>query len=280
MKLIQKPKKLMAFKQMLKLLWLFSIHYGLAFNVFAETVDDPCGGASALLSIADRPTVGDSACFVPFKKAVLELGYQYQQLTHSAGYQQNFPEAELRIGLPVNNELVLVLPNDIHQSMVPHAGFNATTIGIKHEIGYTQTWLGALEALFTLPSGSTAFGSRDSGAAVNGIINYTFNSTYSLSFMFGVTTQTQSKLNGGHRFTSMNPDMVLSYVLNPIINFYGEVYGQSKTGPGEGSGFNFDGGVLYLPLPNLEVDLEVGQRISGKLNGFNHYIGTGMSIAF
>jgi hypothetical protein len=270
----------MASKQIWKRLWIGIINYGMAFTVFAETVDDPCGGASALLNRVNRPTVTDSACVVPFKKAILELGYQYQQLTHSAGYQQNFPEAEWRVGLPVNNEFVLVLPNYIHQSMAPHSGFAATTMGIKHEIGYTKTWLAAAEALFTLPSGSTAFGSQDMGTVVNGIIDYTFNSTFSLSFMLGVATQTQSKLNGGQRFTSINPDMVLTYVLNPKINFFGEVYGQSKTGPGEGSGFNFDGGVLYLPLPNLEVDLEVGQRISGNLNGFNHYMGTGMSIAF
>lgn len=267
-------------RQIWKLFWIFIINYGMAFNVFAETVDNPCGGPSALLNIVDRPTVGDSACVVPFKEALLELGYQYQQLSHSAGYQQNFPEAGLRIGLPVNNELVLILPNYIHQSMAPHSGFGATTIGIKHEIGYTKTWLGAAEALFTLPSGSTAFGSQNMGTAVNGIINYTFNPMFSLSFMLGVTTQTESKLNGGERFTSINPDMVLTYVFTPKINFYGEVYGQSKTRLGEGSGFNFDGGLLYLPLPYLEVDLEVGQRISGNLNGFNHYIGTGMSIAF
>lgn len=270
----------MTLKQIWKLFWIFIINVGMVVNVFAEVIDNPCGGPSALLNIVDRPTVGDSACVVPFKKAILELGFQYQQLTHSAAYQQNFPEAALRIGLPANNELVLVLPNYIHQSTIPRAGFAATTIGIKHEIGYTQTWLGAAEALFTLPSGSDAFGSQATGAAINGIIDYTFNSTVSLTFMLGVTTQTQSKLNGGQRFTSINPDLVLTYVLNPKINFYGEVYGQSKTAPGEGSGFNFDGGILYLPWPNLEVDLEVGQRMSGNLNGFNHYIGTGMAILF
>ncbi len=267
-------------KQTWKLFGIFIIHFGMVTNVFAETINNPCEGPSALLNIVNRPTVADSACVVPFKEAVLELGFQYQQLTHSAGYQQNFPEADLRIGLPANNELVIVLPNYIHQSMTPHSGFAATTMGIKHEIGYTQTWLSTVEALFTLPSGSAAFGSQNTGAAVNGIINYTFNSTFNLSFMFGVTTQTQSKLNGGQRFTSINPDLVLTYVLNQKINFYGEVYGQSKTGPGEGSGFNVDGGILYLPLSNLEVDLEVGQRMSGNLNGFNHYIGTGMSILF
>jgi len=268
----------MTSKQIWKLLWILIFTWN--GTVFAETIDDPCGGTSPLLNIVDRPTVGDSACVVPYKKAVLELGYQYQKLTHRAGYQQNFPEAELRIGLPGNNEFVLLFPNYIHQSIAPHSGFAATTLGIKHEIGYTKTWLGAIEALFTLPSGSTVFGNQDMGAAVNGIINYTFNPTFSLSFMLGVTTQTQSKLDGGQRFTSINPDMILTYVLNPKVNFYGEVYGQSKTGPGESSGFNFDGGVLYLPLPNLEVDFEVGQRINGNLGGFHHYIGAGMTIEF
>lgn len=259
---------------------VFSFMLGMTTYAQADTVDDPCGGPSALLSLIDRPTVGDSACVVSFKQAVLESGYQYQELTQSSAKQQNLPEAEFRLGLPSNNEFVLVLPNYIHQSLLPGSGFNATTIGIKHELGYTQTWLGAVESLFTLPSGSSAYGAQAVGVALNGIVQYTFNPTVSLSFMLGVTSQTLSHQAGGERFTSINPDVVYTYILTPKINFYGEVYGQSKTGPGKGSGFNFDGGVLYLPLKNVEVDLEVGQRISGKLAGFSHYIGAGFSLLF
>ncbi len=261
-----------------KLFWIVIISYGMTSNLFADTVDDPCGGDSGLLNIVDRPTVGDSACVVPSKKSVLELGYQYQKLTQSAASQQNFPEAEFRLGLPANNELVLLLPNYNHQSVTPHSGLSATAIGIKHEIGYTKTWLAAVESLFTLPSGSAAFGSQSMGVAVNGIVNYTFNPTFSLSFMLGASTQAQSSLNGGQHFTSVNPDLVLTYVLNPKVNFYGEAYGQSKTGPGQGGGYNVDGGILYLPLPNLAVDFEVGQRVTGQLGGFNHYVGAGMAI--
>ena len=48
---------------------------------------------------------------------------------------------------------------------------------------------------------------------------------------------------------------------------------KAKPGRGEGSGFNSDVGVIYLALPKVAVDAEVGQRISGNLTGFNQYVG-------
>jgi hypothetical protein len=164
--------------------------------------------------------------------------------------------------------------------MTPHSGFSATTLGLKHEIGYNEHWLGAVEALITLPDGSAAFGNRGTGAAFNGIISYTFNPQFNLTLMLGGTTETQASHDGGRRFGSVNPDLVLTYSANDKIDLYAEVYGQSKTGPGEGSGFNSDAGVIYLVLPKLAVDAEVGQRISGNLTGFNQYVGAGISFMF
>lgn len=269
-----KPKNLRA------LCWACITFSAMVSSVFADTVNNPCGGPSALLYIINRPTVADSACVVPYKNIVLETGYQYQQLTHFAGYQQNFPEAQFRLGLPANNEFTIVLPNHIHQSMTTGSGYTATTVGLKHEIGYTQTWLGAVEALVTLPDGSAAYGSKGTGATLNGIVDYTFNPAFSLSFMLGATSQTQSSLNGGQRFTSINPDLVLTYSAIDKVQLYGEVYGQSKTGPGQGAGFNADGGIMYLLLTKLVLDVEYGQRLSGNLDGFNHYFGGGISVMF
>ena len=249
-------------------------------NIFADANDNPCSGASALLNIIDRPTAADSACVVPFKKSVLELGYQYQQLSHSAGHEQNLPEAEFRFGLPANNEFVVLPPNYIHQSMTPRSGYTATVVGVKHEIGYSQHWVTAVEALFTLPTGSVAFGSHGLGAAFNGIISYNINSQWNLSGMLGASTETQTSFNGGQRFTSINPDVVLTYSATEKFDCYVEIYGQSKTAPNEGSGFNSDAGIIYLFLPNLAADVELGQRISGNLEGFNYYIGAGMSVMF
>jgi len=267
-------------RKIVKLYLAIIVLYSVSFTAFADTIPNPCAGPSALLNLVDRPTVGDSACAIPFKEAVLEAGYQYQWLTHSAGYEQNFPEAELRIGLPANNELSILLPNSIHQSKTSHSGSTATVLGLKHEIGYNRNWLGAAEIVITLPDGSSTFGSKGTGAALNGIVSYTINSAFNLTFMFGATTQTESSDNGGQRFNSLNPDLILTYSGIDKWQLFAEVYGQSKTGPHENSGFNADAGFLYLIKPNIEFDMEVGQRLSGNLNGFNHYIGTGFGILF
>ena len=247
--------------------------------VFAQTLDDPCAGASALLNLVDRPNVADSACAVPYKQAIVELGLQHQSLTQSET-QTNFPEAVVRFGLPFNNELAFVLPNYNRTSMQPPSGFTTTSALLKHQIGYTEHWLGSIESAVTFASGSPGFGSDGTGFALNGIVNYTFNDSWSASFMFGVSSQVQSDLDGGGRFTTANPDLVLTYAVNPKVNVYGEVYGQSRTGPNEGSGFNADIGILYLPLANLEVDLVFGQHLSGALGDFNQYVGAGFAILF
>jgi hypothetical protein len=267
-------------KQVWKLFLAFTFIHGMVFNAFAQTIDNPCGGASALIDIIDRPTVADSACVVPFKKALLELGYQYQQLHLSSAHQHNLPEAEFRIGLPANNEFSILLPNYIYQSVSPHSGYTATTIGLKHEIGYTKHWLGAVEGLFTLPGGSAAFGSKGLGATFNGIISYTFNPQFNITLMLGVSTETQSRDDGGRRFTSFNPDVVFTYTANTSLDFYAEIYGQSKTAPGQRWGLNFDSGFIHLLSSSFAIDLEVGQRIYGSLGGFDHYFGAGMGIMF
>lgn len=269
----------MSSKQQGKLWVLFAIMVGVNVPVLADTIDDPCGGSSAFLNLVNRPSVGDSACVVPFKQAILEAGYQYQKL-NPTGYQQNYPEAQFRLGIPANTELNMTLPTYVTQSVAPQSGYTPTIVGIKHELGYTKNWVVTVESLFALPTGSANFGSDGLGVAINGIANYTLNSLIDFTFMLGASTQTQPSNSGGQRFTSINPDMVLSYALTSKANLYGEVYGQSKTGPNQGSGFNFDGGILYLLRPFVTVDLEFGQRISGNLGGFNHYVGTGIAILF
>lgn len=153
-------------------------------------------------------------------------------------------------------------------------------MGIKHELGYNSKWVGAIEALATLPDGSAVFGSKRMGIAANGIVGYTYNSKFNISFMFGVSSQSESSQNGGHRYTSVNPDLVLTYSPTDKFDIYAEFYGQSKTASNEGSGFNLDAGFLYLLLPNLSVDVEAGQRMSGNLGGFAHYVGAGMGLLF
>lgn len=259
-------------------LWL-AILSGVSGAVVAGTpVELPCSGPYGLLGLVDRPTIADSACVVPYQLSLVEMGYQYQKLSHG-GYQYNLPQGELRIGLPRDNEFEVIFPNYIHQTVSPRAGFGITGVGLKHQIWYNEKWITAIDGLLILPSGSTAFGDTGTGGTVNGIVTYNVTSEFGVSFMLGVTSQTESVFDGGKRFTSVNPDLVLSWTKNRL-GIYGEAYGQSKTGPGQGSGFNMDAGILYLLAKNMTFDIEVGQRISGTLGDLSHYVGTGLTVEF
>ncbi len=250
-----------------------------------DETPDPCGGPSALLAILDRPTVSDSACAVPPGHAVLELGYQHADVRGAGGgTADDYPQAELRAGLPGRNEFKILFPNYNSQRLgtpgAASSGLSATAIGFKHEVGYNSRWLGSVEALFTLPSGDAAFGSGGLGAAFNGIFGYAVSDQVGISLQLGVSSQTVPKLDGGERSTSFISKLAASWQPAERLQFYGEVFGQTSAGPGEGAGVNFDGGIQYLVAHWWEVDLEEGVRLTGNLGGFTHYIGAGAGFLF
>jgi hypothetical protein len=260
---------------MVKLFKIMALLCVICTRVLAESANDPCTG---LLNIANRPSNIDSPCTVPQHKFVAELTYQNQELTNHIGSQQNGPDALLRLGLPANNEFFIILPNYISQSNIVASGFTETFAGFKHQFPVWDKWLLALETVINLPDGSAAYGSKGYGAAFNGILNYTLNAEWNVSFMLGASTATDPRLVGGQRFNSLNPDLVLSYSPTEKITLYSEIYGQSKTGAMQKSGFIIDAGISYLLNPNLVINGSLGQRTNGSLQGLAHYVGAGVSI--
>ena len=250
-----------------------------------ELSENPCGGPSALLSLLDRPTFSDSACSAPLGHAVLELGFMHADVRgFGGGSADNYPEAELRFGLPGANEFKVLTSNYNSQKTgipeVASSGFSATAIGFKHELGYTDKWLSAVEGVFTLPSGNDAFGSRGLGATLSGIAAYSLSDQIGLSLQLGLSSQTGPVSAGGGRFTSFNQFLTATWAPADRLQFYGEVFGQTKTARSEGAGYDFDGGVQYLVTHWWEVDVEEGVRLAGNLGGFTHYYGAGMGFLF
>ena len=261
------------------------LSWGQGYAAQETAVPDPCTG---FLAIIGRPTVSDSPCAVPAGRVVLEVGFQRAKLRGPGGTADNYPEAVVRIGLPGKNEFVF-LPSNYNRQKTQAgqnspseniSGLSAVTIGFKHELGYDRRWLGAAEALLTLPSGGESFGSEDFGAAFNGIVSYSVSEQVSLSLQLGVSSQTTPALAGGERFTSVISNIVATWQPLERLQFFGELFGQSSTGPGEGAGYNADGGVQYLLAPAWEIDLEGGLRVSGNLGGLNHYFGMGIGHQF
>jgi hypothetical protein len=244
----------------------------------ASPVDptDPC--ASGLLAWINRPSPTGSPCVIPNKKMVIEGGYQYLRLPAGA-YGYVTPQTELRFGLPHNNEFLILTPSFYHQTISPRAGWSGVTLSVKHEIGYNTRWLGAVEGLLTLPSGSDNYGTKALAGTVNGILMYTFDPVFSLTGMLGVMSQSVQYIQNGERFTSINPDIVASWQLNQRWLIFAELYAQTRTGAREGAGLLTDGGIFYLPTPRISLDAELGQRISGQW-GFQNYAGVGFGLAF
>jgi hypothetical protein len=245
---------------------------------FGDYANSPCSGAGAMLSLVNRPSAADSSCVAPTNSVITEMGVQYGNLYKPSGAGYNLPEAEVRVGLRYDTELFAILPNFIHETISPHSGFAATTVGVKHGLVYNQVWQLSVTGLLIPSSGSQAFGALTTGGGANIDFSYVWNPQFSITAQFGVVTQAESSAQGGRSYTSANPDLVVSYTFNDTLDCYGELYGQSRTGPDQKSGFNFDGGFIYEIRKNMTVDIEVGQRISGTLGSFSHYVGTGFAV--
>ena len=246
---------------------------------------NPCRGAGSLLAILNRPTVADSSCVAPPGRVVLEAGYQTVDQRGPEGSGFNFPELELSFGLPDRNELILLPPNYLDQFSGGPApsrvvGYGPTSIGFRREIVSTSLWQLAAEENVTLPSEDPNYGSDGWGSATNAIVSLGIGPHWGIAFMGGVTSDVAPANSGGRRFTSFNPDWVVTYAWDNRYQLYGEIYGQSKIGPRLGNGFDADGGFQYLITPHIEVDAELGQRISGRLGGFDNYVGVGFGLEF
>lgn len=244
----------------------------------SSPVPDPCGGRSGLLAELDRPTVADSVCAVKPGRVIVEAGYAHGNT--SAGASENAPQAEIRFGLAHGNEFVVVPPNVTYRpnGNVSRTSYGSTTMGLKHEWGYTRHWSYAGEVLLTTPSpGRPAARSIGWGEAVNGIVSYSITSHVAVGLMLGATAQYDRY---GQRYTSINPDVTATWLLNSRWQLYGEIYGQTHAGYGLGSGWASDGGVQYLVTRRIEVDAELGQRLSGPLGDYRHYWGVGAGWEF
>ncbi|HAT6823292.1 TPA: transporter [Legionella pneumophila] len=257
-------------------LLLFSLQIKAATDY--QTYETVCGEPTDMLSFLERGGIATNPCVVPPKSVLISSGYQYQQLI-GEGVQHNFPAAAIQLGLPGYFEVDLLLPNYINQTVDPRIGFSETQLIVNHVLWFNNKWVITASGTFVFPSGSASFGSPNPGGGVIGILSYNFNSQLNLTGNLGITSQSEPSYDGGQSYTSVNPDLILSWTKNKI-SLFAEIYGQSKTAPDEGSGFSTDAGVLYQVKKNIAIDFEVDQRITGLLNGVERYYGGGITIQF
>ena len=246
---------------------------------------DPCDG---LLATLDRPTVADSPCVVKSGHAIAELGYQTGPVKGSDINRLSFyPQAELRFGLPENWELKLFPPNynmTTQRAFVGGGhidGFGDTSFGIKHQFGSFGGFLVSADVKLTIPTGQIAFSSGGTQANIQGIVSYDLTPALGISGLLGISTLTNRTNNGGvARFTSVNPDVVITYLMNEKLQLYGEIYGNTKTAADQGLNYSIQGGAQYLITKNVEVDASGGVLLHGPAGVQSRFVNFGVGLLF
>ena len=237
-----------------------------------------CGGPDFFIGMVDRGGNANSPCTAYGGRFIAEFGYNLQSLYPEAGSQENFPSPLLRYCLGNKTEINYQPPSYVSQSTIPKSGFTASILGIKHEFYFTSDTIFSVESLLTLPDGSSTYGSSEIGGVVNLMFSAKLNNALSLTSILGFAQYSQPRYEGRAHYQGLAPDLVLTWSYSNHLNLYGEVYAQSKTAPDQGWGVDGDIGVLYMPKPWLVLNLGIGHRISGQLNGMRQFITTGISI--
>ncbi|HVT62242.1 MAG TPA: hypothetical protein VHD33_01990, partial [Legionellaceae bacterium] len=252
----------------------FIFAMGYASLSFSATDDTTPG----MLSLVNRPTIAVSAFTMPLHEVMIESGYNSVKKTDQSKRVSLYPFTQIRTGLPNNGEFLVLLPIYVDNPVFPFTGWSPIGLGLKKEIYTSSATVFSLNGIGTLPSGSKYYGEQGFSGKLSGIIAHTFNNYFSVSSMLSVMYQNVSASQPDKQFASFNPDIVASFNITPAIVLYGEVYGQTRVSNTLGSGFNADEGFVFLVKDNMTMDIEISQRLSGHLGGFDSYIGAGFAI--
>ena len=236
---------------------------------------DPCQGS--ILSIFRRPTNMSSACTTPQGKYTFETGLSYLEFNNET-HGLMYPQSKVRVGLPGRNELTIVIPNEMTNTKAV-SGLTSSQLTFKHNVYYNENWNTALRAIFIPASGSQIYGTAHNGYTLNGILAYRAG-TFNASVMLGYSSYSTSAASGGKRYNTLSPDVVIGWQAKEWLQLYAETFGQLKTAPNSGPGYNFDTGLLFLLSRNMQVDMEVGHRLSGQLGNYSVYYGAGFGVMF
>lgn len=210
---------------------------------------------------------------------LLESGYVYAKLPE-IGHGQLLPQAEYRLGIGFQSEFDILTPNYVEQTHPQQSGFSSTTLLFKKEIFHSFKEVLSFQLAINPPGGSETFGSKHNQYFGNLLYNYNFENNLGVSLMLGPGHYTQTNSNQVQGYTSFNGSIVLSYPFKPKLTGYFEAYSQTKTSPNSKWASNMDTGFIYLMTPNISLDIEYGQRLSGQSNGFENYLGFGGVIRF
>lgn len=234
-----------------------------------------------------------SPCVVPAAHVVVEAGYRSQSTVGANGTStlQTYPLALLRFGVARHLELVLQPPvfsqrggAALGGTFVPAHGTQDSGAGIKWMLDDRPRFQDAVEAFFSVPTG-TPLGSTGFSAAAS-----TSTLTYTAAFTVGSLgiSITQNAISnaapldpaGATRFFSYQPSLTLSYGFAPNFTLLVAEQLTVPLGPGSGTGNRALIAIQRVVSPSVVIDLDYEINALPLAPAIRqHAIGFGAAIA-
>lgn len=236
-----------------------------------------CGATAAFAQgeeiETDRPDQSESSSLVPKGTLQLEAGYFFQKATEQGLTIRThaYPTALVRVG--VLDWLELRVLSALKDSVTENgkerevSGLAPLNLGVKVKLWEEQGW--RPEAAFlvraALPVGSRYFRPDNPEPEIR------------LMFTNGITEKIDLAYNLTHSWVEGEPQkgytLSLSGEMLDKLTVYGEVFGSKRKG--EKAEHQADIGVLYLLLPNLQLDVAAGKGLHASAPDF--FVTTGVS---
>ncbi|RDV15891.1 transporter [Pontibacter diazotrophicus] len=208
----------------------------------------------------DRPDQAEAASLVPRGTLQLETGFFLQEDTEM-GVEQKiraYPTALVRLG--VLNWLELRVQSALRDSVMERrtrfrtSGFAPLTLGAKVKLWDEQGLRpqAALMTMVTLPIGSRAFRPENPDPNFRALFKNSLTDNLALSYnlVYGWVGGDPVK---GYAVS-------LGYDITDKLTAFGEVYGDKQKG--EEAEHAVDGGLMYMLLPNLQLDVAAGRALN------------------
>ncbi|MEO7202650.1 MAG: hypothetical protein ABIZ82_08660 [Candidatus Tumulicola sp.] len=240
---------------------------------------DPC---SSLMAIVNRPSFGTGVCTVRPDHVDLENGYT-NLVTVGGANTISYPQSLLRIGTfdpHLDFEVGPVTENHSSSLGLPVDGMSDLGFGAKYELGYSSRALWGVNASFTVPTGSPAFGGGNATFTGNFNWGYTLNSEFSASGTLGFNALSAYNAGGvPQSYFAFTPTIALTAALPGGPSQISAEYAYfSSAGPNLGSKSFVD--VFYQRDfgQHVQIDIEYGFQPSFIPGQRQHYAGAGISF--
>ena len=224
--------------------------------------------------VTDRPDATESAVSVEAGRFQLEAGIGYDE----EGDTEVFTAGQilLRIGLGAGVELRLAPGSFVDESGPgddPGSGIDDASLGVKVELGRNRKVETALLLATSLPTGNDELGEEELQPEILFSAGWEAGGGVGIGLNLGY----RNALEDGERFDEALASLAVGLGLSERVGWYGELFGTTREGPGDGAAVFFDTGFTWLLSPDLQLDALAGYRVDGGGPDPSWFVGMGVS---